>query len=42
MKGWPGGTSLVFECLDGEHKTPLLAIGYKYSSKTTSVFVVSK
>ena len=42
MKDWPAGTHLVFQCSDGRYNTDLIAVGYKYSSSSVSVFVASK
>ena len=42
MKGWPGGSYLVLECTTPDTKVDLVAIGYKYNSRKTLCFIMSK
>ena len=38
MKDWPSGSKLVMKC-QAPNGVTLFAIGYKYSSKNTTVFI---
>ena len=42
LKSEPGGTSIVLKATDPDTETGLVAIGYKYNSKTVLFFVASE